>query len=104
MDRLSVEEVEIAAEQHHQNGRIERRIDTWKHMAAKCIEERQVIGEAGMAAMSVEVSYAKNSGVRRIGYSPYSWTFGRELDLPPNILGRDDTGCTQNAYAEEYQR
>ena len=55
-------------------------------MAAKAIDACAVIGHDEMYMMALGVSSAKNQQCRRAGYSPYMWTFGKEMNLPDSIL------------------
>ena len=90
------------AEAHWQRGRIERHQGVWKHMAAKAIDACAIIGHDEMYMMAPEVSNAKNQLCRRAGYSPYMWTFGKEMNLRDSILA-DTRSAVAAANLSDHQ-
>ena len=45
-----------------------------------------LVGDRDMFSLPIEVSHGKNQRIRRAGYSPYMRTFGKEIELPEQML------------------
>ena len=75
----------IAAQAHFQQGAVERHIRLWKEVWAKVVDENAVLaGDVPMATTSVNT--ALNTLKRDSGFSPSQAVWGRDPQLPEEVL------------------
>ena len=68
-----------------QLGQIERHGAIWKNMMKKVVWSEQVAGRESMLHATAAVNQAKNSLVRKSGFSPMQWVLGRNMRLPSDL-------------------
>ena len=86
LERLGVEVEKIPAEAHWQAARIENANRTLKHIWTKIADEHQLAGTTGHLLTVTSGDTAYNSGVRQCGASPNQWTFGKDPQIPGDLL------------------
>ena len=99
--QLSIQVKPIPGEAHNQASQFENQQKIWKTMAYKAIDEKQLIGDADMDSLAVSVNCQKNTLIRRAGFSPYMWTFGKEITLPESIINQPDNVQTHSLINED---
>ena len=73
-----------------QNGLCERHGQTWKHMFHRCVENSSPQTKDELEEIVEQVCVAKNSLVRKDGFSPSQRVFGRDVRIPGLLYSGDE--------------
>ena len=68
-----------------QLGQVERHGDIWKQMVKKLVWAEQLAGKEMMIHATSAINQAKNTMVRKSGFSPSQWVLGRSIRLPADL-------------------
>ena len=68
-----------------QLGQVERHGDIWKKMVKKLVWAEQLAGKELMIHATSAINQAKNTMVRKSGFSPSQWVLGRSIRLPADL-------------------
>ena len=68
-----------------QLGQIERHGDIWKGILKRMVWGEQLAGKDDMIHATSAINAAKNSLVRKAGFSPSQWVLGRSIRLPADL-------------------
>ncbi|CAE8632217.1 unnamed protein product, partial [Polarella glacialis] len=93
-----------AAEAHHQIGRVERRNYILRRILEKVIDAMAVVDNEGFEAALDAALYAKNSGIKHYGRTPYQVAFGRVPRLPGFLLDEPSGLITASNQSESHVR
>ena len=77
------------AEAHWQAGEVEAYNRAFRENATKLIDEMSLVGDQDMKMMACAVSASMNDRVRSSGCSAYQWVFGKNPQIPDDILSPD---------------
>ena len=89
MQRLGVDVDNPAAEAHWQAGEVETYNRAFRYVANKIIDEQQLAGKADMMMLAAEVGQSMNDKVRTSGASANQWVFGKNPQIPVDLLSPD---------------
>ena len=73
-----------------QIGQVERHGDIWKSMLKRVVWSEQVSGRESMVHATSAINQAKNSLIRRSGFSPAQWVLGRQTRLPADLTDESE--------------
>ena len=73
-----------------QNGLCERHGQTWKHMFSRCVEHETPQSRDEIEEIVEQVCVAKNSLVRKDGFSPSQRVFGKDVRIPGLLYSGDE--------------
>ena len=76
-----------------QLGQVERHGHIWKEILKKMVWSEQLAGKDQMFHATSAVNQAKNSLVKKSGFSPSQWVLGRNIRLPTDLT--DDSEITR---------
>ncbi|CAE8672696.1 unnamed protein product, partial [Polarella glacialis] len=93
-----------AAEAHHQIGRVERHNYILRRILEKVIDAMAVVDDEGFEAALDAALYAKNSGIKHYGRTPYQVAFGRVPRLPGFLLDEPSGLITASNQSESHVR
>ena len=77
------------AEAHWQAGEVEAYNKVFRDVARKLIDEMSLEGDRDMKTMACAVSASMNDRIRSAGCSAYQWLFGKNPQIPDDILSPD---------------
>jgi len=87
----------IPAEAHHQQGRVESRISFFKELFARTSTATKITQEDNPWVWCAKICHGINSHIRKNGFSPYQFVFGREPRIPTSLLNWSQNLAAQAA-------
>ncbi|CAK0836068.1 unnamed protein product [Prorocentrum cordatum] len=75
-----------SAGQHRRLGRCERAGGVWKELWRRACCGQRLAAEGDAELGAVETNKAKNSMMRRGGFAPVQWVFGRDVRIPGSLV------------------
>ena len=82
-----------------QLGQIERHGAIWKSIIKKLVWSSQLAGKDQMTYATAAANQAKNSLIRKSGFSPYQWVLGKSIRLPTDLTDESEI-CRLGAIAQ----
>ena len=77
------------AEAHWQTGQVEAYNRAFQEVGRKVIDEWSLMGDRDMKTMACSVAASMNDRIRSAGCSAYQWVFGKNPQMPDDVLSPD---------------